>query len=398
MKNLVLAGGRASRELSVLVPEGRNKVLLRVLGKPVIYYSLRGLQRTNRAETVLVYRSGEEEVYREAARHSEAAITPVVQERGNSVHEAILCAESKLRDTSYFFLAFGDLVLDEEAFSQVASHHLSEEPDATVLAVPVEPRHVETYGLVVVDEYGHARKVVDGPISAKIEEPLYAIGGVYVLPTWILDLLERGYTLPQAIGEVASRGRVRVVHWSGLWIDVGYPADLLEASYQLLSRMRGQAVEGGAEVEPSAVVEGPVRVERGAYVDHCAVIKGPAYIGEGSFVGAHSFIRSFVDLESEVWLGAYNEVRHSSLQPRVVTHSRVTIMDSVVGEGAVFEANITLLNVLPEHEHPPRLRTHIHERPGERLRKMGSVIGYRCRISTNRVLSPGTILEPNTVL
>ncbi len=399
MKNLVLAAGKASKELSVLVPPGSNKVLLRILGKPIIYYPLTSLQQVNHAETILVYRVGEEKVYREALKYSLEHLVPVAQEKGEYVHNAIESAENKLRDTDYFILVFGDLIVEKDAISQLISTHLSEEPDATVLAVPAEPRHIETYGLMVVDENNYVKKVLEKkPTNKYFEEPLYISGGVYILPTWILDYISKGYSLPGAIDYIAKNGKVKAVHWSGLWIDTGYPADLLEANYQLLSRIKGIHIADNAEVEKTAVIEGPVIIDEHAYIDHYVVIKGPAYIGKNTFIGAYSFMRFYVDVEEKTALGAYNEVRYSNLQPYVKTHSRTIILDSIIGENTVLESNITILNILPEQEEPPRLRTHIVKKPGAIERKMGAVIGYNCKISTNKILNPGQIIEPNTIL
>jgi len=398
VKNLILAGGRASRELSVLIPKGRNKVLLKIMGKPVIYYSLNGLQQTVSAETILVYRAGEEDVYREASSYSQTPLIPVVQETGDSVHEAILAAESRLRDIDYFFLVFGDIIVEQDAFTHLLNTHLTEEPSATILVVPIEPRNVYTYGLAIVDENSFVKKVVEKPQSIELREPCYALGGLYILPIWILDKLEKGYTLPQAIDYLARESRVRAVYYSDLWIDIGYPTDLLEATYQLLSRIDQQFISNKAEIETNTVIKGPVYISDNVYIDHYVVIKGPVYLGDDSFIGAHSFIRHYVNIENRVRIGAFNEIRYSNIQPYTFTHSRVTIMDSIIGENTLFESNITLLNVLSEEEEPPRLRIHIVNKPGEKIRKMGSVIGYNSRISTNKVLKPGTILEPNTVL
>ncbi|OYT38650.1 MAG: nucleotidyl transferase [Desulfurococcales archaeon ex4484_58] len=397
MKNLILAGGRAREELSVLVPPGKNKVLLKIMGKPVIYYPLTNLQRVSRAETLLVYRVGEESVYREASQYSLETLTPIPQQSGETIHDAILAAKDKLNDTDHFFLVFGDIIVEQDAFSQLLSIHLSEEPDATLLAIPLEPRHIETYGLLSINEDSYVDKVLDKPIS-ETTKPLYIAGGAYILPTWIIDLLEKQYTLPQALNEVASKGKVRAVYWSNTWIDIGYPSDLLEATYQLLSRIRDVSISGKAEIEKTAVIEGPVVIEDHAYIDHYVVIKGPAYIGDGAFIGTHSFIRDYTNIESKTRLGAYNEVRYSNIQSYTLMHSRVIVMDSLIGENTVFEPNITILNVLPEEEEPPRLRTHIVKKPTKTLKKMGAVIGYNVRINSGTIIKPGEIIEPNTIV
>ncbi len=396
MKNLVLAGGKPSRELSVLIPPDKNKVLLRIMGKPVIYYSLSSLQRVNRAETLLVYRVGEENVYREARNYSLETLTPVPQEEGNSVGEAILSAKEKLGDSDYFFLLFGDLILEHDAFSQLLSTHLAEEPDATLLAVPVEPPHIENYGLLIVNEYGYVEKVLDKPVENK--QPLYIAGGAYILPTWIIDYLEKGYNLLQALNMITDKGKVKAVYWNGTWIDIGYPADLLEATYQLLDQVKGVEIHDKAVIEKTVIIEGPVIIDEDAYIDHYTVLKGPLYIGKRSFIGAHSFVREYTNIEEKVRLGAYNEVRYSNIQPYTLLHSHILLMDSIIGENTVLESNITTLNILPEEEEMPRLRTHIVKKPGKTKKKIGSIIGYNVKINAGKILKPGEIIKPNQVI
>jgi len=397
LKNLVLAGGRASRELSVLIPPGSNKVLLRIMGKPVLYYPLNNLMSVNPVETLLIYRFGEDSVYYEASKYG-LNIYPIPQREGETTREAILSAESKLRDIDYFFLVFGDIIVDRDAFTEVLSTHLSEEPDATLLAIPPDPRYVKTYGLMTIDENNYVKRVFEPSVDIDVGEPYYIPGGVYIVSTRILDYLEKGYSFPGALDQLARNGRVKAVIWTGLWIDIGYPTDLLEATYQLLSRLKGVYISDKAEVSSSTIIEEPVYIDDNAIVDHNVVIKGPVYIGRNSFIGAYSFLRFYVNIEDNVGIGAYNEIKYSNIQPYVKTHSRTTILDSIIGENTVLESNITTLNTIPEEEQPPRLRSHIVKTLSSVERKLGAIIGYNCKISSHKVLKPGEIIEPNTIL
>ncbi|MGC9121820.1 MAG: sugar phosphate nucleotidyltransferase [Thermogladius sp.] len=388
--NLVLAAGRPSKELGVLVPLRSNKVLLRVLGRPVLYYPVSGVYQANRSTVLIVYRSEEDAVPREASSVLEPPVEFVEQEAGETVRDALLAARKAIDATDYFLLSFGDIVLDAEAYAKVVNTHLEESPDATILVAPVEPHNVENYGFVSVDENWLVRRVYStGP---RPPEAVYTIAGVYVLPSRVLDYLEKGLNLPEALQKIAESGRVKAVLWTGTWVDVGYPADLLEAVYQLLSRLRGVAISGKAVVERTAVIEGPVVVEDGAYIDHYAVVKGPAYIGKKSFVGAHSFVRDYVDLEESSRVGSYSEVKFSSVQPYSLMDSKVTVLNSVLGSESIVGIGVTTLNVLPSEEAPPRLREHVVRR-GVFEKKMGAVIGYGARVPPYTVLKPGSVFK-----
>jgi glucose-1-phosphate thymidylyltransferase len=390
MLNLVLAAGKPSIELGVLVPPRSNKVVLRVLGKPIIYYPVRGVYEANKSTIHIVYRAGEDIVPREVSATVDYPLEFIEQEAGGSVRDAILSAKSRLDSVDYFLLSFGDLIVDPEAYLKLVDTHLEENPDATILVTTIEPHNVENYGLVSVDENWLVRRVHAS--GRRTAEAMYTMAGVYVLPTRILDHLEKGLNLPDAIEALARNGRVKAVLWAGTWVDVGYPADLLEAVYQLLSRVRDVKISGKAVVEKTAVVEGPVVVEDGAYIDHYAVVKGPAYVGRDSFIGAHSFVRDYVDLGERSRVGAFSEMKYSSIQPYCLMDSKATILNSVLGGESVIGIGVTTLNVLPSEEAPPRLREHVVRR-GVFERKMGAVIAYGARVPPYTVLTPGGVYK-----
>lgn len=397
LKNLVLAAGGAKPELSVLVPPGKNKVLLKILGKPILYYPLTSVQRVNRAETILVYREGEEKVAETAARISLEALVPVKQVEGTAVRDAILSAESKLGDVDYFFLVYGDIIIEPEAFNLLLSMHFTEEPDATILIVPYDPEYAETYGLVIIDEEGYAKKIISGE-QAREADQTYIVGGIYILPTTILDYLAKNHTLPEAINKLAENSRVKTVLWNKLWIDIGYPSDILEATYHLLSQLEHSRISRKAEIESTAIIKGPVIIDDHTYIDHYTVIKGPVYIGKHVFIGAHSFVREYSDIEYKVRIGAYNEIKKSNIQPYSLLDSKVTILDSIIGENCIIGTNTTILNVLPEKEKPPRLRTHLVYPPTKTVRKMGAVIGYNTSIKSSTTISPGSIIKQESII
>ncbi len=400
MKTLVLAAGKPREELSVLVPPGQNKVLLRILGKPIIYYPLTAINKTLKSEILLVYRSGEEKVYQTAAKYIDTIMTPIPQYDGNSVTDALLIAAEKLGDTDYFLLVFGDIVFSEDAIAQVLSTHLTQDLEATILVTPLVPEYAYTYGVVRVDEEGYVKRVIENP-QIVAEEPYYVTGGIYILPTYILDEIKRkNMSFPQALNHLAQNGKMKAVYWSGLWIDIGYPWDLLEAVHQLMSRMNKTIIARSAEIENNVVIEGPAIIDDGVYIDHYAVIKGPVYIGKNSFIGTHSFVRHFTDLEKKTRIGAFAEVKNTITQPYTLLDSKVILADSIIGENTIIGANSITLNILPEQEKYPRLRTHLVKPTSIKVhkRKLGAIIGYNVKINPATIISPGSIIKPNSVI
>jgi NDP-sugar pyrophosphorylase family protein len=399
LKTIILAAGRPRRELSVLVPPGRNKVLLRILGKPIISYPIDSVSSVTRDEIILVYRKGEETVYHEAAEYASTVVKPVPQESGNSVADAVLSAASEIDSEDHFMLVFGDIIFPAEAVREILSTHLREAPDATILTVPLIPEHASTYGLVSVNDEGYVENIVEEPTSIP-PEAVYISGGIYVLPTTILDYLEKGLNFTQSLRMIANHGRMKTVYWTGLWVDIGYPWDLLEAVHQLLYGLKNSKISRTAEIESTAVIEGPVIIDDGAYIDHYAVIKGPVYIGRESFIGAHSFVRHYSNLEHRTRVGSYAEVKNTITQPYTLLDSKVILADSIIGENTIIGAGSITLNILPHDEKPPRLRTHLVKPVSLKVQKMklGAVIGYDVKINPNTILKPGSILKPKSII
>ncbi len=396
VRPVILAGGPA-KELSILVPPKRSKHTLRVLGKPILYYPLSAVQHVLRSDTIIVYRY--EDVEREALRYTARPLHPVRQEE-EGLEKAIIAAGERLNDVDYFLLAYGDIVIDRQAVTRLVETHLSLEPDATLLALPLDPHYAYTYGAVTTDLNGVAKRVIEKPRSVEeLEKPSYTLGGFYILPTRIIDYLEKGDSFIAALNRLIEEGRVVTVHWNGLWVDIGYPADLLEATRQLLDRVHGVVIGRHAEIEDTAVIKPPAVIEDHVYIDHYAVIKGPVYIGEASFIGSHSFIRHYSDIENHVRIGAYTEVKNTVIQPHTLTDSHTYLGDSVVGENTIIGSHVVTLNVLPGEEKPPRLREHLVRPPSSKARlKLGAIIGYNTRIGAGTILYPNTRVEPGTEL
>ncbi|MCD6301002.1 MAG: NTP transferase domain-containing protein [Staphylothermus sp.] len=396
MKNIILAAGKAKKELSVLIPPGKNKVLLRILGKPVIYYPLRSLQEASGKETIIVYRRGEEQVIDEAGKYSKHPIVPIAQEKGETIRDAILVASKELEKENHFFLVFGDIIIEPEALIRLYNTHLTEEPDATILLVPYDPEYAETYGIATIDEEGYLTKILTNTSANK---PKYIIGGAYILPNHILDLLEKNMNLPEAINQLIQEGaKIKTVLWTGTWIDIGYPADLLEADYALLSMVKSSIISDKAEIEPTSTIIGPVIIEENTYIDHHVLIKGPVYIGKNSFIGAHSFIRQYTDINNNVRIGAYNEVKKSNIQPYTLLDSYVYLADSIIGENSIIGAYTITLNVLESKMKPPRIRKHLVSPPKKEVKKLGAIIGYNTKIGTKTTIYPGKTIKPESII
>jgi NDP-sugar pyrophosphorylase family protein len=145
-------------------------------------------------------------------------------------------------------------------------------------------------------------------------------------------------------------------------------------------------IKDKAAIHPTAVIEEGV------------IMKGPIVIGPNCFVGAHAYLRGGVYLMGNNSIGPGCELKSSILFPHANLAHFNFVGDSIVGSNVNFEAGSIVANHYNE-----RTDKEITVRVGSRLiktgvEKFGAVIGDRCKIGANAMISPGTLLLPNTVV
>ena len=141
-----------------------------------------------------------------------------------------------------------------------------------------------------------------------------------------------------------------------------------------------------------------VAIHKTVAIDSHAILKGPAIISQNCFVGAHAYIRGGVFLDENVSLGPGCEVKTTF----IFSHSALAhfnfVGDSLVGSHVNLEAGAVVAN----HYNERKIKTiyvsiHGKTHPTD-VEKFGSLIGDHTKVGANAVLSPGTILEPQTVV
>jgi acetyltransferase-like isoleucine patch superfamily enzyme len=133
----------------------------------------------------------------------------------------------------------------------------------------------------------------------------------------------------------------------------------------------------------------PVFIHPTSTVEEGVVLKGPVYIGPNCFVGAHAYLRGGVYLMGNNSIGPGCELKTCILFPNTNLAHFNFVGDSILGSNVNMEAGSIIANHFNE-------RTDKEIFPG--VTKFGALIGDGCKVGANAVLSPGTILEKDTVV
>lgn len=386
LKALILAGGEG-REMKPL-SEGYPKTLLKLLGKPIIGYVLDALVDLGIRSTIIVVNNVE--LFRkELSEYADKIEIQFIKQRKPEVEGAIISASNLIDEDEIFLLAYGDVIVPKEAYRILLNSYIDRDGDGAILITP--QRELSTYGLPMINEEYILTSIIEKP-KEKYEVE-YAVAGAYVLPGKFIGLLEESMDVTITINKLAKEMRIVTALWSGWWVDVGYPWDLITATENLLREVNSTIISKDAEISPRTIIEGPVIIDSKAVIDHNAIVRGPVYIGRNVYVGTGSLIRNYASIERDSIIGAYAEISRSIIQPGVSIGRLSFVGDSVVGMNSVIEPSVTTLNVLPSgvevsRLHPVKIR-------GKTLSKLGAIIGNNSRVRAHTKIYPGTIIKSN---
>lgn len=285
MKAIVLAGGEGTRlrPLTWTTP----KPLLPIVNRPFLEHQLSWLAGHGVTEVVLSlgYRS---DAF--AGRSfSDLPLQVAAEPEPLGTAGAIRFAAEAGGVTNRFLVCNGDVLTDLDV-SALVRFHEEREAEATIALTRVDDP--SAFGVVPTDEDGRVLRFVEKPPPG--EAPTDWINaGTYVLEPSVLDDIPTGRavsiereTFP---GLLSRKGKLYALPSPAYWLDIGTPANYLEANADRLERSgAGSLIGPGAVVAPGAAVDGSVLgagavVEAGAKVLRSVLFDG-ARIGAGAEV------------------------------------------------------------------------------------------------------------------
>ncbi len=258
-----------------------------------------------------------------------------------------------------FLVISGDALTDIDLTKVVAFH--TDKRAAVTLCLVHVPDPLE-YGVVITDGDGRVTKFLEKPSWGEVFSDTINTG-IYVIDPRVMQRYELGTPFdfskdlfPQLLADAEPLyGYVA----DGYWTDVGSLAEYSKANADVLqAKVRVEPL--GREVAPGVWSDGEPEV------DPSAVLLGPIFLGNGTKIGAQAQIvgptvlRDHVIVEpgatidrSVVWRNTYvgerSEMhgsivgRQCALKARVVLEEGSVVADhSIIGEGALIRAQVKI--------------------------------------------------------
>ena len=145
-------------------------------------------------------------------------------------------------------------------------------------------------------------------------------------------------------------------------------------------------------------IQDGIAVHKTAIVEKGVVMKSPVIVNQNCYIGANAYFREGVYLDKAVKIGPGCEIKNSIVCAETTVAHFNYIGNSILGKYINFEAGSIAAN-------------HYNERTSKKIsvvynatiietgtEKFGSLVGDNSKIGANAVLSPGTILEKNSIV
>ncbi|MDP4008870.1 MAG: sugar phosphate nucleotidyltransferase [bacterium] len=362
---VILAAGSSSRFWPL---NGVHKGLSKLMGKPLLWYTLKTLREAGIEDVVLVQgvkRDIEKELGSSPLEGLD--VRYVVQQDPMGTGAALRCALNELPEK--FLVLYGD-----DLYAQ-ADIEACRNAFPSLLALEVEnPRE---FG-VIVPKGDMVEDIIEKP-----EHPPSSLAniGMYHVPKDVFlektGISSRGEEeLTDYIKTLAKRGGMKLIKAS-YWQPLSYAWSLLDACSFFMA-------------PPYLRENQEVAIHESAVLGEGCEITGPCVIGPECKVGRGCILEGPLSLEEGVVVGDESEIRRSIIWKRSHIGKNCKIQDSVVAEDCVVGDNVTV-----ESKGAQGLLVRLANREAVVKReRFGMAMGAGSRVESGKSLGPAFLLEP----
>lgn len=371
---IVLAAGEGTR-LRPLTRH-RPKPMLPVLSKTILEHIFNSLIESGVTEIIVVVGYKRNRIQSHfGSSYRDVPLTYSIQERQLGTGHALLMTRSHVEETC--LVINGDQIVGTGIIDDVVETHQTNDAVATLGLL--NRTEIGEYGGVLLED-NFVSEIIEGPR----DDRNYRLNtGVYALEPSIFDTIEATpprngeYLLTDALRQLIEVGdSVRGIVSDGLWVDVAYPWDLLDATECLIDDIdwthggktavnSSAIIHETATISPSAVIEANCEIEPGAVI-------GPTVsLGQNVTVGANAIVeRSIVDTDARIGQNA-------------------TLVDCIVGQGARIGAG----TVAPGGPSSVQIGNSIHENV-----QLGALLADRVHDGGGSTYVPGTVVGADATI
>jgi NDP-sugar pyrophosphorylase family protein len=404
LQAVILAAGESSRFWPL---NARHKSLMKIMGKPLVWYTIEGLRHAG-VEDIVVVQGPTRDMEEELKNYPElGSLSYAVQPEANGMSGAMMAAKDLIK--GQFFVVHAHSVECQDVCTKMLEK--SRQTGAKMVLVGQETAEPWLYGVARL-EGDRVFEVVEKPEQGK-EPSNIKVSGIYLLDNRYIEYLEKvtgkvhfniefEAALTAYAKENDSRFLVMDKDYKG--VSLKYPWHLFKVQKYLFNNyLTKQRISQTAQIAKNAVIEGSVLIGENARVCEGAVVKGPCYIGDDVLIGTNSVVRDYCDIEAKSIVGALSEVTRTVLQPDTHIHSGY-FGDSILASGVRVGAGAITANLRIDRE-PVTARVK-KEKNGVKvlskvdtgLKTLGVIIGENSKLGVRVTTMPARFIGKNCTI
>jgi len=392
---VILAAGESSRFWPL---NGKHKSLFYLAGKPIIWWNLKGIKDVGIKEVIIV-QSPKKDIEDELKNFpiESLKLKFVVQSKPLGTGNALFQAKKFLKNK--FFVLNGDVVCSGEILREMLKK-IKKEKGKSVLAGQ-KTKTPQLFGMMKLEK-DRILKIVEKPKKGKEPSDIKVVG-VYFLNEKYFYYYEKvkkhPYDFEDALSEYMKENETKVAliekPEEKIPAFLKYPWHLFLAKKYIFDNFLEEKIEKNVKISRNVILDGKVVIKEGTRIFEGATIKGPCYIGENCTIGNNTLIRDYTNLEDNVLIGAFAEVKNSIFQRGSSTHSGYfgdSIFDKEVKIGAgTITSNIRL-------DRGEIFAIVKGEKVATGLRYFGTVVGENTKIGSKVNIMPGKFIGKNCII
>ena len=355
-----MAGGEGTR----LRPMTANqpKPMLPVVNRPIMEHVLRLLRRHGLTETVVTVQFLASIVrnYFGDGEDFGMSLQYATEETPLGTAGSVKNAEDALRDEPFLVIS-GDALTDIDLSDLIAFHKDNQALVTVALARVPDPLE---FGIVIIDDDGKIQRFLEKPTWGQVFSDTVNTG-IYVMEPEVLAHVPAGQVVDWS-GDIFPKlleNGAPLYGWvaDGYWEDVGSHESYAKAQADVLSGKVNVQIDG-FEVSPG------VWIADGAEVDPEAILKGPLCVGDYAKIEAGAQLREFTVVGSNVI------VKEGAFLHRAIVHNNVYVGRGTTLRGCVIGKNTDVMS-----------QSRVEE---------GAVVGDECVIEPDSYVSAGVKVYP----
>ena len=335
MQAVVIAAGESKRFWPL--NNGIHKSQFKLLGKPLLYWTLKGLaENCIKDVAVVVSKNSSMQEMLATENDLDINVSYAVQEEPLGTGNALWQAKSFIKEP--FVLLWGNKVGSKELVAQMVAKH---KEGAEAVLVGNEVQNPSEYGVARM-EGDRVVEIIENPKEG--EEPSrLAVRGARLLGPDFFEYYEK---LPKhheadiinATNAYLKDKKTALLIMQEQEMTLKYPWDLFSVmDYLFASGYFKPGIASSARVAKSVIINGPVHVGENTEIKEGTIIEGPVYIGDNCKLGFHNVLRGPVNIENDVHTTSFAEIKSTVMQDDVHMASGF-LGNSIVASGCRFGA------------------------------------------------------------